>query len=1040
MAEVSIDQARFHRRIEGIRQSWLTERSSLWNGADALCIAMGKSKPDSEEEMVNKQRALHMYLTGYEFPDTLLFITKTKVVFIGTKKKWAYWEPLREKEKPGALQFVEKTKDESQLKENFLKVINNIRGNNSNAKMGFLVKGEFDGPFVPLFLKIMDEALMEKVDIAKGVGYVLSVKDEEELDLAKRASVLSNKVLKHSLYKDLENVLDKDQVIKHSDFANNVEAVLKDPTKIDLRIPEGDADSCYNPIIQSGGSYDIKVSAQSDDNNLKPDVIVCQLGAMYKNYCANVARTFFVNAPPKVETTYKRLIAAFERALAAMTPGKPMKDVMTEVKTYLAENDEGLIPHLPKNFGFAIGLEFRDSSNVLNEKNDHVFKKNMVFCVSVGFHNVSLEKSDRGGLKLDKFSVLLSDTVKVVEDGPAEILTKFNKDYQAVSWNMGGDDDSEEESEEEEEAQGTTVDESGARRSTRNRAEKAAAASAAAERLTKQRELMEKRAKKARQDAEGGVAPVGRPDEEKVELQELDKYKSPSDYPSDVRATQVRVDLSNECIFLPICGHPVPFHVSMIRSVNMPDPDRATYLRVNFYGPGASGKDVPKNTLLLIEKYAPIYAFIKDMTFRSLDAKSLSTAYRLFQELRKRIRQRENQAEQERGLVEQTKLVRIRDQRVPRLQDLTMRPTMSGKKCVGTLESHTNGLRFTSTRGEVLDIMYNNIAHAIYQPCHKSIMVLVHFHLKDPIMVGKKKQVDVQFYTEVIDASENLDAGRRSSYDPDEMEAESREREMRKKVNAAFKDFCKKVERVATHYKYTVEFDIPYNDLGFYGNCSKEMVFITPTLRCLVNLTETPFFCLDLSKVDHVHFERVIMSTKNFDVTFLYKDYYAKPVSITLIEMKWLDQIQEWLTDIGITCTVGGANMDWNALFEDKYISPRDNAWFWSDVDADGVPKPIGWSFLDADGTLDNDEDDEEGGGGEEEESEFSQASASESEEESDEESFEDDEESSDDDDDSDGDSEEGKDWDELERDARESDRQKRSYDEDEPAARKKRR
>jgi nucleosome binding factor SPN SPT16 subunit len=133
----------------------------------------------------------------------------------------------------------------------------------------------------------------------------------------------------------------------------------------------------------------------------------------------------------------------------------------------------------------------------------------------------------------------------------------------------------------------------------------------------------------------------------------------------------------------------------------------------------------------------------------------------LYQELKKRIKLRDQKAEQEKNLVVQTKLIRIKDQRVPRLQDLTMRPQMSGRKCVGSLEAHQNGLRFISNKGEILDIMYGNIKHAIYQPCDKTTMVLVHFHLKDAIMIGKKKQKDVQFYSEVIDASTNLEGSKR---------------------------------------------------------------------------------------------------------------------------------------------------------------------------------------------------------------------------------------------------------------------------------------
>lgn len=62
------------------------------------------------------------------------------------------------------------------------------------------------------------------------------------------------------------------------------------------------------------------------------------------------------------------------------------------------------------------------------------------------------------------------------------------------------------------------------------------------------------------------------------------------------------------------------------------------------------------------------------------------------------------------------------------------------------------------------------------------MICLVHFHLINPIMVSKKKTQDVQCYAEVMDSVQTLDAGRRSMYDPDEIEEEQRERDQRNKV------------------------------------------------------------------------------------------------------------------------------------------------------------------------------------------------------------------------------------------------------------------
>ena len=124
--------------------------------------------------------------------------------------------------------------------------------------------------------------------------------------------------------------------------------------------------------------------------------------------------------------------------------------------------------------------------------------------------------------------------------------------------------------------------------------------------------------------------------------------------------------------------------------------------------------------------------FIKEMLYRSRESQRLTAAHRMIQELRKRFRQHAAKAAEEANLIPQEKLVsfccchpspdsflqvKMRDQRIPRMADLTMRPFISGKKTTGTLEAHTNGLRFTSKKHEIVDIMYGNIKHSLFQVC-----------------------------------------------------------------------------------------------------------------------------------------------------------------------------------------------------------------------------------------------------------------------------------------------------------------------------------
>jgi len=180
------------------------------------------------------------------------------------------------------------------------------------------------------------------------------------------------------------------------------------------------------------------------------------------------------------------------------------------------------------------------------------------------------------------------------------------------------------------------------------------------------------------------------------------------------------------------------------------------YLRLNFFTPGqTASKDIAPATSKLIEQHGHNSMFIKEMLYRSRESQRLTAAHRMIQELRKRFRQHAAKAAEEADLIPQEKLVKMRDQRIPRMADLTMRPFISGKKTTGTLEAHTNGLRFTSKKHEIVDIMYGNIKHSLFQPCENEVMVLIHFYLKNPVLVGRKKSQNVQFLTEASSAVAN---------------------------------------------------------------------------------------------------------------------------------------------------------------------------------------------------------------------------------------------------------------------------------------------
>lgn len=232
---------------------------------------------------------------------------------------------------------------------------------------------------------------------------------------------------------------------------------------------------------------------------------------------------------------------------------------------------------------------------------------------------------------------MVSDMVSVTAKG-VELLTKMGKAITDVAYNVNDEDenDAEDASEDDDEDNGDAKlarklareqADDGGRRSKRLAKDPGATTDAAegiAERERRQILLMKRRnEERLREIARENQKNKGKKEDENY-AEELDTYKSSKDYPSNVQPNQVKVDMASQCVLLPVFGNPIPFHISTIKNVVLPDPDNATLLRINFYTAGmAVGKDAPANMAKLVQKYAPYASFIRELTFRSLDGHNL---------------------------------------------------------------------------------------------------------------------------------------------------------------------------------------------------------------------------------------------------------------------------------------------------------------------------------------------------------------------------------------------------------------------------------
>nr|CAI5822103.1 unnamed protein product [Callosobruchus analis] len=1018
MANINLDKETFHRRLKRLYTAWLQpEGENGLSKADALVTAVGKD----DDILYSKSGALQTWLFGYELTDTIMVLTEKKAYFLASKKKIDFLRQAESKDEnhtPIGLLVRDKDSDET----NFKKLCGAIKESKQGKSVGVFSKDNYTGPLIDSWKAALKKEEFQTIDMSASVAYIMCPKEDAEILTIKKACMITVDVFTKYLKDQIMEIIDSEKKVKHAKLAEGVEQAITDKKYVS-GVDVSQVDMCYPAIIQSGGNYSLKFSVVSDKNTLHFGAIICSLGARYKSYCSNIIRTLLVNPTEAVQNNYNFLLNVEEEILKKLQHGTKLSDVYDTGYNYIKKEKPELAEHATKNFGFAMGIEFKESSLMIGPKTTALAKKGMVFNLNIGFSNLeNKEASDKEG---KVYALFIGDTVMVNDGQPASILTVSKKKMKNIGIFLKDDSEEEENDEEKENTPKTTEVLGRGKRSAVLDSKLRTEHSTEEKRKEHQKELALQLNEKAKERL---AKQSGAKDKEKVRKNTV-SYKNVNQMPrvTEVKELKLYVDQKYETVILPIYGIPVPFHISTVKNISQSVEGDYTYLRINFFHPGSTmGKHDGTYT-------NPEATFLKELTYRSTNTKepgeisppssNLNTAFRLIKEVQRKFKTREAEEKEKEDLVKQDTLVLSQNKGNPKLKDLYIRPNIVTKRMTGSLEAHTNGFRYTSVRGDKVDILYNNIKNAFFQPCDGEMIILLHFHLKHAIMFGKKKHVDVQFYTEVGEITTDL-GKHQHMHDRDDLAAEQSERELRHKLKTAFKSFCEKVESMT---KQEIEFDTPFRELGFPGAPFRSTVLLQPTSGCLVNLTEWPPFVITLEDVELVHFERVQFHLKNFDMVFVFKDYHRKTAMVNAIPMNMLDHVKEWLNSCDIRYSEGVQSLNWVKIM--KTITD----------DPEGFFDSGGWTFLDPESDAEAEEEveseeedeayqptdeDEEGSDWSEEDSEYSEGDTE------------------DDDDDASeelgSDEESGKDWSDLEREAAEEDRKGETnrYDDDDAGRR----
>ena len=996
---MSIESERFYSHLEHIYNIFgdaSSDESSNFNLIDGFVIVRGKFVEDDTESTQTKTSIFHDYIFNYDLTDTIIFFSPKTIYFLVASKKKSLIESTKKPKEiinvPQIKIILRTPSDDNtpKIKEIFENIKQEINKNEIN--IGYIKEEKGIGKAVEEFYSVADNIEgIHLVDTPNLIDEIIQTKDKNELNLINISSRYSCYLLDH-LNKEFENDVEEEKVIKHIKISEEVKKMYE---KENFKKKFKEKYSKYNinpqllevkytPVIQSGGNYTLDCFKESDNNELSSDIIICKAFASYKDYNSQIIRTFMIDSNKAQQNQYKILLAAFDKMLILLKEGITKKstlgDIYKEIKDFIISRDENLTNCVPECLGYGLGLEKVNDNLRITADSKVIIQKGMVIFIHLSLQNLEIDNKN--------YMMQIGDTICIDDKGELINFTERSaKSLNEIHYELknNSEDKDDNNSNINNNDYGPNV------RVTRHMDKKIDDKLIDREkRKEHQIELLKEKNNDFKRRLEQGEnffkeeTTIKRKD-----FSNLKCYDNIKQFPSDMKNGKIYLDQKHYTVFLPIFKNMVPFHIGLIKNTSKSEDSNYTILRINFVIP------ISGNELDSIKSPNPV--FIREISYKFKDANYVQNIMNKIKDMTKAYKAKEQEDKEREDIIEQEKIIVRKEKRIF-LSELGIKPPLS-KKSQGTLEAHVNGFRFINNKNERVDIIYKNIKHAFLQTCENEMMAFFHFHLINPILVGKKKVSDIQFYREIGTQADDLNMkGRNADYD--EYEMEIKEQKRIDSMNKEFKKFAKNVEEL----EY-IKFEMPIRELQFSGVPFKSNVTLYPTSNCIISLTESPFFVITLNEIEIMYFERVSQNLKNFDMAFVFKDFSRPIKKIYTIPMECLDMLKTWADDNNILYGEGQYNMNWsnvmNAIKEDPKNFVEEGC----------------WNFLVDNAEDDEDDDDDENDDDpeyqEEEEEDYSDDDDYDAEEE---------EESIGEDEGDDALSESGKSWDSMENDAKKDD------------------
>ncbi len=236
------------------------------------------------------------------------------------------------------------------------------------------------------------------VDVSEELEAIRMMKDEDEIELIRKASRIAEKALKETMTLDVRGMS---------------ESELK--AELEYRMVKYGGEIAFPTIV----AYDENAAFPhytTGANNKHPEkLILIDLGVKYRNYVCDITRTFILSWDEELVKAYNAVLSSQLRAIEKIKAGVKAEEPDIEARNVIRSKG---YPEYPHSLGHMIGVNVHEGRR-LRKGQKYELRENMVFTVEPGIY---LE---------GRFGIRIEDDVVVRRMG-AEIITSFPKEPEKI--------------------------------------------------------------------------------------------------------------------------------------------------------------------------------------------------------------------------------------------------------------------------------------------------------------------------------------------------------------------------------------------------------------------------------------------------------------------------------------------------------------------------------------------------------------------------------------------------------------------------------